>query len=72
MHEPEAKVCKREDSWVDVPAVLGDLEIAEPIQLRPGSDDGRLSIKVLGADKAEVSITDLVGGIRAIQEEHAR
>jgi len=66
-------VRKCEDEWIEVPGKLVNSELDAPVELRPGADDNSVSIKFLGAsDPAQVDISALVQGIRAIQEEHTR
>jgi hypothetical protein len=69
--EPQAMVRAREDWWVDVPA-LTPLGNPEPIQLRPGSEEGKVFLKPRGGVAVEVSLTDLRRGLKLIEEEHAR
>lgn len=67
-----SEVGKREDAWVDVPSEGPDGFTLDPIQLRVGSDETKLRLKVTGSPEHEIVIHDLRKGISLIEEEHAR
>lgn len=65
-------VIKKSDAWIEIPAVTEHGFDEGPIQLRPGSDESKVTIKIVGAFAHEVSIKDLELGIDLVKEEHAR
>jgi hypothetical protein len=62
-------IAKRHDDWIEVPAVFPDTGVEYPIELRPGTDAGRISLKVLGAQPVDVSRLDLVAAMRMLEED---
>lgn len=70
---PVETVQTREDWWVDVPAAeVGGIGMEMPIQLRPGTDDGMVSVKAPGAVEFEVKLPLLRIGLKRIEDEGRR
>jgi hypothetical protein len=65
-------VTKKSDAWIEVPAETAAGFDHGPIQLRPGANEEKVRIKILGAEEMEVEIENLEAGVALVKQEHSR